>query len=116
MPEWMATRILALLLGLSGGFATHYTLLILGVIHAGDDIGWTGALHWQTSRWPRCTSSFDAPALHGNCVFLTIRKLRTGEKGNFGLQANKTRWVGEKKGGLAAALSVANGVSLVRRQ
>jgi hypothetical protein len=30
MPEWMATRILALLLGLSGGFAAHYTLLILG--------------------------------------------------------------------------------------
>jgi hypothetical protein len=29
----MATRILALLLGLSGGFATHYTLLILGFIH-----------------------------------------------------------------------------------
>jgi hypothetical protein len=29
MPEWMATRILALLLGLSGGFAAHYTLLIL---------------------------------------------------------------------------------------
>jgi hypothetical protein len=33
MPEWMATRILALLLGLSGGFAAHYTLLILGLIH-----------------------------------------------------------------------------------
>jgi hypothetical protein len=33
MPEWMATRILALLLGLSGGFAAHYTLLTLGVIH-----------------------------------------------------------------------------------
>jgi hypothetical protein len=33
MPEWMATRILALLLGLSGGFAAHYTLLVLGVIH-----------------------------------------------------------------------------------
>jgi hypothetical protein len=33
MPEWMATRILALLLGLSGGFAVHYTLLTLGVIH-----------------------------------------------------------------------------------
>jgi hypothetical protein len=31
MPE--ATRILALLLGLSGGFAAHYTLLILGLIH-----------------------------------------------------------------------------------
>jgi hypothetical protein len=29
----MATRILALLLGLSGGFAAHYTLLILGLIH-----------------------------------------------------------------------------------
>ncbi len=27
MPEWMATRILALLLGLSGGFAVHYTAL-----------------------------------------------------------------------------------------
>src|SRR5262245_34789519 len=33
MPEWMATRLLALLLGLSGGFAAHYTLLTLGVIH-----------------------------------------------------------------------------------
>jgi hypothetical protein len=32
MPEWMATGILALLLGLAGGFAAHYTLLILGVI------------------------------------------------------------------------------------
>jgi len=29
----MATRILAFLLGLSGGFAAHYTLLTLGVIH-----------------------------------------------------------------------------------
>jgi hypothetical protein len=29
----VATRILALLLGLSGGFAAHYTLLALGVIH-----------------------------------------------------------------------------------
>ena len=33
MPEWVATRILALLLGLSDAFAAHYTLLILGVIH-----------------------------------------------------------------------------------
>ena len=33
MPEWMATRILALLLGLSGGFAAHYTLLALELIH-----------------------------------------------------------------------------------
>jgi hypothetical protein len=33
MPDWMATRILAFLLGLSGGFAAHYTLLTLGVIH-----------------------------------------------------------------------------------
>jgi hypothetical protein len=32
MPEWMATGILALLLGLAGGFAAHYTLLTLGVI------------------------------------------------------------------------------------
>ena len=33
MPEWMATRMLAFLLGLSGGFAAHYTLLTLEVIH-----------------------------------------------------------------------------------
>jgi hypothetical protein len=32
MPEWLATGILAFLLGLSGGFAAHYTLLTLGVI------------------------------------------------------------------------------------
>jgi hypothetical protein len=32
MPEWLATGILAFLLGLSGGFAAHYTLLTLGLI------------------------------------------------------------------------------------
>jgi hypothetical protein len=32
MPEWLAAEILAFLLGLSGGFAVHYTLLILGII------------------------------------------------------------------------------------
>ena len=32
MPEWLATGILAFLLGLSGGFAAHYTLLTLGFI------------------------------------------------------------------------------------
>jgi hypothetical protein len=40
MPEWMATRVLALLLGLSGGFAAHYTLLIPRTHPlTGDDIG-----------------------------------------------------------------------------
>jgi hypothetical protein len=29
MPEWMATGILALLLGLAGLFAVHYTMLTL---------------------------------------------------------------------------------------
>jgi len=33
MPEWLATKILAFLLGLSGGFAAHYSLLSLGLIH-----------------------------------------------------------------------------------
>jgi hypothetical protein len=32
MPEWMATGILALLLGLAGAFAAHQTLLTLGII------------------------------------------------------------------------------------
>jgi hypothetical protein len=32
MPEWMATEILALLLGLAGAFAAHQTLLTLGII------------------------------------------------------------------------------------
>jgi hypothetical protein len=32
MPEWLATKILAFLLGLSGGVAAHYTLLTLGII------------------------------------------------------------------------------------
>ena len=33
MPEWMASGILAFLLTLAGGFAAHYTLLTLGLIH-----------------------------------------------------------------------------------
>ena len=37
MPEWMATRILALLLGLSGGFAVHYTLFDPGSDPLTDD-------------------------------------------------------------------------------
>jgi hypothetical protein len=32
MPEWMATGVLALLLGLAGAFAAHQTLLTLGII------------------------------------------------------------------------------------
>jgi hypothetical protein len=82
----MATRILALLLGLSGGFATHYTLLILGFIHL--DRSFTLANIALTAVHVK---------LRLLLLFLTIRKLRTGEKGNCGLQANKTRWVGEKK-------------------
>ena len=33
MPEWMASGTLAFLLALAGGFAVHYTLLTLGVMH-----------------------------------------------------------------------------------
>jgi len=33
MPEWMASGTLAFLLALAGGFAAHYTLLTLGVMH-----------------------------------------------------------------------------------
>jgi hypothetical protein len=46
MPEWMATRILALLLGLSGGFRAHYTL----VYRRGNKpaLGLLGT--WQTRR------------------------------------------------------------------
>lgn len=32
MPEWMATGILALLLGLAGLFAVHYTMLTFGLV------------------------------------------------------------------------------------
>jgi hypothetical protein len=33
MPEWMASGTLAFLLALAGGFAAHYTLLTLGIMH-----------------------------------------------------------------------------------
>jgi hypothetical protein len=33
MPEWMASGTLAFLLALAGGFAVHYTLLTLRVMH-----------------------------------------------------------------------------------
>jgi hypothetical protein len=33
MPEWVASGTLAFLLALAGGFAAHYTLLTLGVMH-----------------------------------------------------------------------------------
>jgi hypothetical protein len=37
MPEWIAIRMLALLLGLSGGFVAHYTLLTLERSTRDDD-------------------------------------------------------------------------------
>jgi hypothetical protein len=33
MPEWMVSGTLAFLLALAGGFAAHYTLLTLGIMH-----------------------------------------------------------------------------------